>query len=323
MPTILLTNHYNEGPLAIAEGAVPKGFSLMTLDEPCKEELIKKARGADYFLVSGRLPIDKEVLDVAYGLKMIQRTGVGTDMLDTKVLKERNIPVYINMGINSRSVAEHAVMLMLTTLRRLPIVNARVKRGIWLKQDTGVQGRELYGKTVGIIGMGNIGRTVVKILRGFEVNIVYYDMYRQDRAREQELGITYTSMEEVFKEADIISLHCPLMPETKNIINSGSIAKMKRGVILINTARGGLIDEAALVGALEAGHIGAAGLDVFEKEPPGKDNALFGFENVIVSPHVGGLSYEAFKNMMTEAMNNMRLFEEGRADELEDKKLEL
>lgn len=323
MPVILLTNHYNEGPLAIAKGAVPEGFGLIYLNKPCKEELIKKAKEADYFLVSGRLSIDREVLDAAPGLKMIQRTGVGVDMLDMKALKEKNIPVYINMGINARSVAEHAVMLILTGLRRLTAVNAAVKKGVWLKQDTGVQSRELHGKTVGIIGMGNIGRTVVEMLRGFGVNIIYYDMYRQEEKREKELGITYMSMEEVFKKADIISLHCPLVPETKGIVNSNSIAKMKKGVILINTARGGLIDEPSLINALESGHVMAAGLDVFSKEPPSKDNGLFGFDNVTVTPHVGGLSYEAFKGMMTEAMNNMKLFEEGRADELESKKLEL
>ncbi len=323
MPVILLTNHYNEGPLAIARGAVPEGFNLMTLNKPCKEELVEKAKKADYFLVSGRLPIDEEVLDAASKLKMIQRTGVGTDMLNREALKKKNIPVYINVGINARSVAEHAMMLILTTLRRLAVINADVKGGTWLKQDTGVKSRELYGKTVGIIGMGNIGRMVVKMLKGFGVDILYYDMYRQSEESERKLGIVYTSMDEIFQKADIISLHCPLVPETNNIINTETISKMKKGVIIINTARGGLIDEAALVRALKSEHVGAAGLDVFSKEPPSKRNPLFGFNNVTVSPHVGGLSYEAFKGMMTGAMNNMRLFEEGRAEELENKRLEL
>ncbi|NLO26180.1 MAG: hydroxyacid dehydrogenase [Clostridiales bacterium] len=321
MPVILLTNHYNEGPLKIAKEAVPKGFSLISLDRPSKEELVKKAEQADYFLVSGRLPIDREVLDAAPKLKMIQRTGVGTDMFDMEALKERNIPVYVNMGINSRSVAEHAVMLILSVLRRLTIVNGNVKNGIWLKQDMGVQSRELYGKTVGLIGMGNIGRSVVRMLKGFEVNIIYYDMYRQPEETEKELGISYAPMNEVFENADIISLHCPLAPETKGLINDKTISSMKKGAILINTARGGLVDEAALIRALETGHIGAAGLDVFAKEPPAKANPLLGFENVVVSPHVGGVTYEAFKSMMVEAMYNMKLFEEGKTEELESKRL--
>lgn len=321
MPVILLTNHYNEGPLSIVKGAVPEGFEFVSLDKACKEELISKAKDANYFLVSGRLSIDRDVLNAAPNLRMIQRTGVGTDMFDMEALKEKNIPVYVNMGINARSVAEHAVMLILAALKRLTIVNANLKSGIWLKQDTGVQSRELCGKTVGIIGMGNIGRMVVKMLNGFDVNIVYYDMYRQKEETEKELGISYAPMDDVLKKADIISLHCPLTLETKGIIDAKAISMMKKGSIIINTARGGLIDEAALIDALKTGHIKAAGLDVFAQEPPAKTNPLLDLENVTVSPHIGGLSYESFRNMMAEAMNNIRLFEEGRLEELESKRL--
>ncbi len=321
MPVILITNHYNEVPLSILQEAIPKGFRLISLEKATKEELLKKAGEADYFLVSGRLSIDKEVIEVANKLKMIQRTGVGTDMFDMEALKEKSIPVYVNTGVNSQSVAEHAMMLILSVLRRLPIVNANVKNGIWLKQDTGVQSMELCNKTVGIIGMGNIGRTVVKMLNGFDVNIVYYDMYRLDEEKEKALGITYAPLNEVLKKADIISLHCPLTPETKYIINSDTIATMKRGTIIINTARGGLIDETALIRALETGHIKAAGLDVFDKEPPEKTNLLLSFNNVTVSPHVGGLTYEAFKSMMVEAMNNIKMYEEGKSELLENKRI--
>lgn len=320
MPTILLTNHYNDIPLSIVKDALPKGFALLSLDKACKEELIVKAPQADYFLVSGRLPIDKEVIEAAGELKMIQRTGVGLDMFDMTLLKEKNIPVYVNAGVNARSVAEHAVMLILSVLKRLTIVNTNVKNGVWLKQDTGVQGRELGGKTIGMLGMGNIGRNVVKMLSGFSVNIIYYDMYRLSKDKEKELGVEYAPLDEVFKKADILTLHCPLTLETKHIINENSIATMKKGAIIINTARGGLIDEVALVNALKTGQIKAAGLDVFEKEPPIENNPLLAFENVIVSPHVGGLSYEAFKGMMVEAMNNIKKFEEGDKEILESKR---
>lgn len=321
MPVILITNHYNEVPLSILQEAIPKGFKLISLNKATKEELLEKAGEADYFLVSGRLSIDKEVIENATRLKMIQRTGVGADMFDLDVLKEKGIPVYVNMGVNSQSVAEHAMMLILSVLRRLPIVNANVKNGIWLKQDTGVQSNELCGKTVGIIGIGNIGRTVVKMLHGFDVNIMYYDIYRLNEEREKALDIVYAPLTELLQKADIISLHCPLTPETKHIINADSISLMKKGAVIINTARGGLIDETALISALESGHIKAAGLDVFEKEPPEKTNPLLSFNNVTVSPHVGGLTYEAFKSMMVEAMNNIKLFEEGKSELLENKRI--
>jgi len=321
MPVILLTNHYNEIPLSILKGAVPEGFELITLDKANKEELVKKAGEADYFLGSGRLPIDREVIEAATKLKMIQRTGVGADSFDMKVLNEKNIPVYVNPGVNAVSVAEHALMLILAVLRRVAVVNGNVKKGIWAKQDTGVQGRELYGKTVGMIGMGNIGRNAAKMLRGFEVKIVYYDMYRLKEEQEKELGITYAPLAEVLKQADILSLHCPLTPETKGIINAQTIASMKKGAVIINTARGGLIVETDLISALQSGQIKAAGLDVFAEEPPAKDNPLFSLDNVTLTPHVGGLTYEAFRSMMAEAMHNMKLFEEGKADELESKRL--
>ena len=321
MPTILLTNHYNEIPLSIVKGALPKGFKFISLDKATKEEIIKKAAEADYFLVSGRLPIDREVIEAAPRLKMIQRTGVGTDMLDMEVLKEKGISVYVNMGVNARSVAEHAMMMILSVIRRLTIVNRNVKNGIWQKQDTGVQSNELGGKTVGILGMGNIGRNLAEMLKGFNVKIVYYDMYRLNPYREKELDVEYCTLNEVLKRADIVSLHCPLTPETRKIINEDTIAIMKKGVIIINTARGGLIDEAALIKALEQGHIKGAGLDVFEKEPPEKTNPLLKFDNVTVSPHMGGLTYEAFQSMMVGAMENIKLFEEGNEEELESKKL--
>lgn len=321
MPVILLTNHYNEIPRKIVKEAVPEGFTLDTLDRANKEELLKKAGEADYFLVSGRVPIDREVIEAATRLKMIQRTGVGTDMLDIETLNEKKIPVYVNPGINSRSVAEHTMMLILSVLRRLPIVNSTVKNGIWLKQDMGVQSRELYKKKIGMIGMGNIGRNVVRMLKGFDVSIVYYDMYRLNEKQEEELGISYAPLSEVFQQADILTIHCPLTIETKKIINAETLASMKKGAIIINTARGGLIDEAALVKALDSGHIKAAGLDVFAQEPPDKTNPLLSFDNVTVSPHVGGVTYEAFKSMMFEAMNNMKLFEQGKKDKLENKRL--
>ncbi len=321
MPTVLLTNHYNEIPLSIVKGAVPEGFELVTLDKASKEEIIKKAAKVDYFLVSGRLPIDREVIEAAPKLKMIQRTGVGTDMFDMEVLKEKGIPVYVNMGVNARSVAEHAMMMILSVIRRLTIVNRNVKNGIWQKQDTGVQSNELGGKTVGILGMGNIGRNLAEMLKGFNVKIVYYDMYRLNPYREKELNVEYVTLNEVFERSDIISLHCPLTPETRKIINEETIAIMKKGVIIVNTARGGLIDEAALIKALEMGHIKGAGLDVFEKEPPEKTNPLLNFDNVTVSPHMGGLTYEAFQSMMAGAMENIKMFEEGNKEALEPKRL--
>ena len=321
MPVILLTTHYSERPAAIVREAVPKGFTLLMLDKISQQELIEKAPLADYILVSGRLKINKEVIDAAKNLKMLQRTGVGTDMFDMDAIRARNIPIYVNAGVNASSVAEHAVLHILAALRRLTIVNDEVRSGIWSKQDNGLQSNELAGKTVGLIGAGNIGRHAARMLSGFACNLIYYDMYRLKPETEEQLNLTYKPLDEVFAQSDIISLHCPLTDETRGIINAQTLAKMKDGTVIVNTARGELIVEKDLADALRTGKIKAAGLDVFCAEPPIMDNPLFAFDRVTASPHIGGVSYEAFKGMMTEAMKNMVTFESGNAESLESKRL--
>lgn len=321
MPVILLTNHYGARPAAIVREAVPEGFTLIMLDSASQQELVEKAPLADYFLVSGRLLINREVVTAATKLKMIQRTGVGTDMFDMDAINARGIPVYVNSGVNAASVAEHAVLHILAALRRLTIVNANVRNGIWAKQDSGLQSNDLCGKTVGLLGAGNIGRHVARMLSGFDCNVVYYDMFRLTPEMEQQYHLTYKTLDELLAQSDIISLHCPMTPETRGIINAETVARMKDGAILVNTARGGLINEEALVQALQSGKIKAAGLDVFGTEPPAADHPLFAFDRVTVSPHIGGVSYESFKGMMAEAMKNMVVFENGGAAALEGKRL--
>src|SRR5690554_368753 len=172
MASILLTNHYTPSLLSIIEKEVPQGFSVISIEKPTKEEIIKKAIDADYFLVGGRIKIDRDVIESAPVLKMIQRTGVGMDAIDLEVLKEKEIPVYVNYGVNSRSVAEHTILLMLSVLRRLALVDSTLKSGIWKKHEMGIQNRELYGKTVGLIGLGHIGSYVAQMLMPFGVKTV-------------------------------------------------------------------------------------------------------------------------------------------------------
>lgn len=323
MPVILLTNRYSTAPLHIAEETVPAGFRLISLETNEKTELVKKAPLADYFLASGRIRIDKPVLDVATKLKMIQRTGVGMDSFDLDAVRARKLPVYINAGINSASVAEHTLMLMLATLRRLPIINSQVKKGVWEKQEQGIRNFELRGKTVGIVGVGNIGQTVIKLLKNFDVCVFYYDAIKLPEEMEKELGITYAPLEQMISSVDILSLHCPLTPQTKNLIEKKQLASMKTGSIIINTARGGLIDETALAESLRTGHTRAAGLDVYTEEPLPDNNPLVMLKNTILTPHIGGITYDSFHAMMTQAMNNIKLFEEGKFEQIESRRLKL
>lgn len=320
MPTIVLSNHYTSAPLSIIAEVLPTGFDLVNLTEASREELLKEAKHADYILASGRLKIDALVLDAAPRLKMIQRTGVGLDAIDLDVLRARDIPLYVNQGVNSDSVAEHTLMLILATLRRLPTVHEEIKSGIWIKQGNGVRNRELKGKTVGIIGMGHIGRRVAELLIGFGVKIVYNDVHRMPSDMEDRLGAEYMSFDSLLGCSDIITMHCPLSEASRNLIGSCALSKVRRGCIIVNTARGGLIDEAALAAALNDGTVFGAGLDVFPAEPIDSASPLLKCENVVLTPHIGGVTYDSFKRMMSEAMSNIACFESGEISRIENRR---
>lgn len=322
MLKILHTARYTSIPLEILQASCPEGFTVKTLDEASYEQLLKEVVDADYFLVSGRLSIDKAVLDNAPKLKMIQRTGVGTEMLDLEEIQRRGIPVYVNAGVNARSVAEHTLALMLAALKRLPQINAQTHNGVWKKQQQGVTTHELYGKTVGLVGMGNIGRLVAAMLQPFGAKVLYTDVSRQKEEVETGLGLTYCySFEALLPQSDILSFHCPLTKENTEILNKRTLAMMKEDGIVVNTARGKLINPDDLYEALKSGHVKAVALDTHYEEPLKESYKLAELENVILTPHIGGLSYEAFANMMHEAMENIKAFEEGRLDEIESKRL--
>jgi D-3-phosphoglycerate dehydrogenase len=291
---------------------------MMTLDELSYDCLVKEAGDADYFLVSGRLPIDEGVLSVAKHLKMIQRTGVGTEMMDLEAIKRRHIPVYVNAGVNARSVAEHTLTLILSCLKRITEVNAQVHNGIWKKQITGVSTHELYGKTVGLVGMGNIGRLVASMLNAFGAKVVYTDIFRQPEEIELRLNLSFVeSLEEMLPLADVLSLHCPLTQSSAGMINARTLAKMKNGAILINTARGQLVNPDDLFDSLLSGQVSSAALDTHFEEPVPRDYKLAKLSNVILTPHIGGLSYEAFYKMMKCALENIVAFEAGCFAEIE------
>lgn len=313
---ILLTNHYEGKPAEIIKSAVPDGFELEMLESVSQQELEGKVKEADYLLVSGRLKINRTVLGNAQNIKMIQRTGVGLDSIDLKYIRNHDVPFYVNKGVNAQSVAEHTILLMLASLRNLVEINENTKRGIWKKQAQGVCTHELCGKTVGLIGMGAIGRKVAGMLKAFGAEVLYNDVSKMKQEDENTLGIKFSTREEIIEKSDIISLHCPLTDDTRHMINDRTVNKMKNGVILINTARGGLIDEAALINGIKNGKIAGAGIDVYEKEPVDNSEVL-NLQNVITTPHIGGVTYDSFYQMMYQAMRNIEMFDKGQLQEIE------
>ena len=324
MPKILHTYRYTGKPWEILKSVVPAGFEIKTLNVPTQEQLIAEAADADYFLVSGRLLINEDVLAAAKNLKMIQRTGVGTEMLDKDAIKARKIPVYVNAGINARSVAEHTVTLILNCLKNIPLISSNVKKGVWKKQETGVSCNELYGKTVAMVGMGNIGRITAGLLHAFGANIIYTDICRQSEDVEKALDLSFrASFNELLPDADVLSFHCPLTADNEKILNAAALEKMKNGAIIVNTARGKLIDEDALYNALISGKIRSAGLDVHYEEPMLVDDPLKDLDNVILTPHIAGLSYETFQGMMREAIENIIAFDRGAFEIIKNKEIQL
>lgn len=321
-PLILHTARYTGIPWEILKSVVPEGYAVKTLDELNYDCLVREAVDADYLLVSGRLPIDEGVLSAAKHLKMIQRTGVGTEMLDVEAIKQHGIPVYVNAGVNAQSVAEHTLTLILACLKRLPQINQQTHQGVWKKQQIGVTTRELKGKTVALVGMGNIGRLVASMLQPFGAKVIYTDVVRQPDETEQRLGLTYyDSFEAMLPVADVLSFHCPLVKENTEILNQRTLAMMKKDAIVVNTARGKLINPNDLYEAMKSGHLSDAALDTHYEEPIKEGYKLAELDNVILTPHIGGLSYEAFHQMMADAVENIVAFEEGRLAEIESKRL--
>ncbi len=317
MKKILLTNHYSGAPLDIVTSALPANFTFSMLEEQTAGCLAESIADADYLLAGGRVRIDENALSHAAKLKMIQRSGVGLDSIDLEALKRLGIPLYVNRGVNSQSVAEHALLLMLACLRRLTEIHGNTVAGVWKKQEQGVRTFELHGKTVGLVGMGSIARKVAGLLKPFGVRVLYFDPFRPDEKTERELSVEYTELNTLLAESDVVSLHCPLTDGNHHLLNETSISHMKCGAVLVNTARGGLVDSVALHTALQDGQLSFAALDVHETEPIPADYALKSLPNVILTPHVAGVTADSFRAMMSEAMRNIELFEKGRFAEIE------
>jgi D-3-phosphoglycerate dehydrogenase / 2-oxoglutarate reductase len=254
--------------------------------------LTKHLQGIDAVLASVD-PFNRDVLS-ASRLRVVARMGVGYDSVDVPAATERGVVVTITPGTNEHSVAEQAIALITGVFRGLPGRIDEVRTGKWLRRAM----PRLAGRTIGLLGLGRIGKALVSRAQGLGLEVIAYDPY-PDRAFAARHGVDLCGFDELLSRADIVSLHLPSTPETANIINAGALRRMKRGSVLINTARGTLVDEGALVESLRGGHLLGAGLDVFQVEPLPTDSPLLQFPNVLVSPHTGGLDEQSLEAMGT------------------------
>lgn len=278
--------------LRLARELLPPGMRLTTLPAPSEEEHRARLAEAEYMIVAMQT-VDDALLAQAPRLRLIQQQGVGYNNLDLDAARARGIPVALNPA-GLEAVAEHAVMLMLLVLRQYRLVDEAVRRGEWPQWDYRMTSGQLIGRTVGIIGFGRIGRMVARLLKPWNVTVLYNDIVRPPADVEAELGARFRPLDDLLAEADVVTLHVPLYPDTRGLIGRRELALMKKGAILVNTARGPVVDREALVDALTSGHLAGAGLDVTDPEPPPADDPLRHMPNVYVTPHVATGVRESF-----------------------------
>jgi D-3-phosphoglycerate dehydrogenase len=290
MPKVLIADKLSPAAVAIFQ---ERGVEADVKTGLPKEELIKIIGNYDGVAIRSATKLTADVLKAAKNLKVIGRAGIGVDNVDIPAATAAGIIVMNTPFGNSITTAEHAISLMLALARELPAANASTQAGKWEKNR--FMGVEITGKVLGLIGAGNIGSIVADRAKGLKMRVIAYDPYlSQERAND--LGIEKVELNDLLARADFITLHVPMTPETKNILSADAIAKTKKGVRIINCARGGLIDENALKAAIDNGHVAGAALDVFESEPA-KENILFGSDRVVATPHLGASTTEAQENV--------------------------
>ncbi|MEW6671980.1 MAG: 2-hydroxyacid dehydrogenase [Thermodesulfobacteriota bacterium] len=315
MEKIALTGPFDANMQAAIRKALPAGFEVVLAPKP---EEFGKLQDVEYIIIR-TVEFREKIIKTLPKLKFIQRWGVGYDIIDIKAAGEQNIPVAVMPGINATQVAELTLLLILAVYRNLIAMHNGILEGQWPRNEFMKRSYTVNGKTVGLVGIGNIGRKVARLIQAFDTDVQYYDVFRLSAEQEAELGVRYVAFEELLKTSDIISLHIPVTDENKGLINKKTIALMKPTAVVINTARGELIDEADLFEALKSDRLLGAGLDVFEHEPLGKESPLRSVKNVVMTPHVGGNTLENNLNMARRAIENILKISSGkgmRADEL-------
>jgi D-3-phosphoglycerate dehydrogenase len=290
MPKVLISDQMD--PKA-AEIFRARGVEVDEITGLSKDELIKIIGQYDGLAIRSATKVTKEVLDAATNLKVVGRAGIGVDNVDIPYASSKGVVVMNTPFGNSITTAEHAIALMFALARQLPEADVSTQSGKWEKNR--FMGVELTSKTLGLIGAGNIGSIVADRALGLKMKVVAYDPFLTPE-RAIEMGVEKVTLDELLARADFITLHTPLTEQTRNILSRENLAKTKPGVRIINCARGGLVDEAALKEGLDSGHIGGAALDVFVQEPA-KESPLFGTPNFISTPHLGASTSEAQVNV--------------------------
>ncbi len=299
LPVVLIADKLAESTV----DALGDQVEVRWVDGPDRTKLFAALADADALLVRSATTVDAEVLAAAPKLKIVARAGVGLDNVDVDAATARGVLVVNAPTSNIHSAAEHALALMLAAARQIPAADATLREHLWKRSS--FSGTELYSKTVGVVGLGRIGQLVAQRLAAFGTHVVAFDPY-VSAARAAQLGIELLPLDDLLARADFISVHLPKTPETAGLFGKEALAKTKPGVIIVNAARGGLVDEQALAEAITSGHVRAAALDVFATEPC-TDSPLFALPQVVVTPHLGASTAEAQDRAGTDVAASVRL----------------
>lgn len=299
LPVVLIADKLAQSTV----DALGDGVEVRWVDGPNRPELLAAVPEADALLVRSATTVDAEVLAAAPRLKIVGRAGVGLDNVDIAAATERGVMVVNAPTSNIHSAAEHAVALMLSTARQIPAADKTLREHTWKRSS--FNGVEIFGKTVGVVGLGRIGQLFAQRIAAFDTTVIAYDPYLP-AARAAQLGIELVSLDELLRRADLISVHLPKTKETAGLIGRDQLATTKPGVVIVNAARGGLIDEDAMYDAVVSGHVRAAGFDVFNTEPC-TDSRLFELDQVVVTPHLGASTSEAQDRAGTDVAKSVLL----------------
>lgn len=315
MPRVLYLSHAPQPVYDIIRGEMPAGFELVTLAADDDAERRAKVADCEVIIVAAT-PLRRDVIDAARALRLVHHQGVGYhDTVDAAALAARGIPLALTPEGTAVGVAEHTVLLALAVCKRLTYADAELHQGRWHINALRPESRELSGMTVGYLGMGRIGQEVARRLASFGTSGIYCDdAMPLSPARERELGLERVAFDALLARSDLLTLHLPLTSASRHIVDAVAIGRMKAGAIIVNTARGGLVDETALHAALVSGRLGGAGLDVFETEPPSASDPLLALRNVVATPHISAGTRDALVTKMRALFANMQRFYAG--DEL-------
>jgi len=302
MKVLLTTCSYQDTPGPHHELMESQGWEITRERGPLNEQRMLELAGDFDAFLCGDDAITRAVLEKSLPrLKVISKYGIGLDKIDVPATKEFGIPVLFTPGVNHMTVAEHTFGLLIGLTKHIVTTAAAARNGEWLR----LTGHEIYEKTMGIIGLGRIGKEVAVRARAFDMKVIAFDPYWDGEFAAKHDITRCATMDEVLTQADVVSLHCNLTDETRGMINTDKIAEMRDGVVILNCARGEIVETADMVTALNSGKLGGYGTDVLDVEPPPADHPLLSAKNCIVTPHIGSRTYESVPRQAMKSLNNL------------------